>query len=55
MYCEGTQEQGVCLPYHHILRECQTGSSGELWVGIASWGAADSNQQRKECTQQVLL
>lgn len=45
----------MCLPDHHVLRECQAGSSGELRVGIASWGAADSYQQGKECTQQVLL
>lgn len=44
-----------CLPDHHILREGQASSSGELRVGITSWGAADFHQQRKECTQQVLL
>lgn len=44
-----------CLPDHHILRECQASSSGELRVGVTSWGAAHFHQQRKERRQQVLL
>lgn len=43
------------IPDHHVLRECQTGSSGELLVGEASWGAAHFHQQGQKCTQQVFL
>lgn len=43
------------LPDHHVLRQSQTCSGGELWVRVASRGAADFHQQGKESTQQVLL
>lgn len=43
------------IPDHHVLRECQTGSSGELLVGEASWGAAHFHQQGQKRTQQVFL